>query len=140
MAKTNYIQNMVKTNGENWIVTVTPDDIQRNSKRIFKEIVKGFIDYQEVGHYFLDPKFLDNLIISCQNELEINTLYCNAVAFFQKYNPGYPNITVQLNHLQALCYIYSVLLNKLLTVKNSNNFSCLVDTCALLCNYKNHLI
>ena len=35
MARTNFIQNMMKQYGENWIVALKPDDIQRFGKRIF---------------------------------------------------------------------------------------------------------
>lgn len=139
MAKTNYIQNMIRQYGENWIVALRPEDIQRSGKRIFKEMVKNQIDYQSEGNYFLDGKFLDNLIISATNELEINTLYFNAVSFYQQYNPNVPNISVQVTHLQVLCYIYSVIYNKLSTVKSTGNIGYLADTSALLYNYRNHL-
>ena len=33
----NYISNMKSQYGENWIVALKPDDIQRNAKRIFKK-------------------------------------------------------------------------------------------------------
>ena len=139
MAKLNYIQNMIKTFGENWIVALKPEDIQRAGKRIFKEMVKNQINYEEVGTYFLDAKFLDNLIIAASNELESNTLYYNAVTFYARYVPATPNINVAVNHLQALCYIYNIILTKLQTVKYTSNIGCLADTSALLYSYRNHL-
>ena len=139
MARLNYIQNMIKQFGENWIVALKPEDIQRSGKRIFKEMVKNQIDYQKEGNYFLDAKFLDNLIISARNELEINTLYYNAVAFYMQYHPMEPNISVQLTHLQSLCYIYKTILDKLSMVKHTSNIGWLADTSALLYSYRNHL-
>ena len=139
MARTNFIQNMMKQYGENWIVALKPDDIQRFGKRIFKEMVKNQIDYQKEGNYFLDGKFLDNLIISARNELEVNTLYCNALTFYMQYNTIEPMVSVKLTHLQSLCYIYKVILDKLNMVKNTSNIGWLADTSALLYNYRNHL-
>lgn len=140
MARQNYFQNMINQYGENWIVALRPDDIQRAGKRIVREMVRGNIDYEKFGKYYLDPKFLDNLIISCQNELEVNTLYYNALAFYRQYYPNTPNIVVQLNHLQSLGYIYNVIYNKLTNLKQTGNIGILADTSALLYNYRNHLI
>lgn len=139
MAKSNYIQNMVNQYGETWIVTVRPEDIQRSSKRIFKDMVYGNIDYEKYGKYFLDSKFLDNLIIACKNELETNTIYFNAVSFYKGYYPNIPNIGVHLTHLNTLCFIYSNILSKLNTVKQTNNIGYLADTSAILYSHRNHL-
>lgn len=136
----NYITNMKKQFGDNWIVALKPDDIQRSGKRIFKEMVRGFYDYQEVGPYFLDAKFLDNLIIAAMNELEDNTLYYNAVSVYMQMYPMTPNISVKLNHLQSLCYIYNTIYTKLKGVKETGNIACLVDTSAMLYSYRNHLM
>lgn len=135
----NYITNMVKQFGENWIVALKPDDIQRAGKRIAKEMVKGYFNYEEVGVYFLDAKFMDNLIISIRNELEINTLYYNAVSFYAQYNINIPNAATEINHLSALCYIYNIILGKLIAVKDSGNIGYLADTSAMLYSYRNHL-
>ena len=100
--RSNFITNMMKQFGENWIVALKPEDIQRSGKRIFKEMVRGNYDYQKIGNYFLDGKFLDNLIIAASNELEINTLYLNAVSFYRDSFPQIPNIGVHVNHLQSI--------------------------------------
>lgn len=139
MAKVNYIQNMIKQYGENWIVALKPEDIQRNAKRIFKEMIKNQIDYQKEGNYFLDAKLIDNLIIAARNELEVNTLYYNAVCLYFQYYPSEPNISAQITHLQSLCYIYRIIHDKLVTVKNSSNIGWLADTSGLLYNFRNHL-
>lgn len=135
----NYIKQMINRFGENWIVGLRPEDIQRNTKRIIREMVTGKIDYQEVGSYFLDPKFLDNLIIAVNNELEINTLYYNAVSFYRQYYPDIPNIGIHENHLNALCYVYYVISSKFTCLKQSGNIGYLADTSAILFNYRNHL-
>jgi hypothetical protein len=135
----NYIKNMINQYGENWIVALKPIDIQRSGKRVFKEMVKGQIDYQELGNYFMDGKFTDNLIIAASNELEINTLLYNALYFYKQYNPQIPNISTQLNHLQILCHIYQTIYNKLNMVKQTSNIGYLYDTSALLYSYRDHL-
>ena len=139
MARMNYIQNMEKQFGENWIASLRPEDIQRSGKRIFKEMVRGNIDYQQHGKYFLDSKFLDNLIISVRNELEVNTLLFNAVTFYKMYNMDAPNVSVQLTHLQSLCYIYNTILYRLTSVRNTGNIGWLADLSGLLYNHRNHL-
>ena len=135
----NYITSMEAKFGENWIFALTPENIQRSSKRVFKEMVTGKYDYEVVGKYFLDGKFLDNLIIACEYEIEVNTLLYNAVTFYIQYNPQIQNATIQQSHLQTLCYIYTVILQKLNAVKISGNIGAFVDLAAVLYSYRKHL-
>ncbi len=139
MAKKCYFDTMKDQYGENWIVNLRPDDIQRSSSRIFKEMIKGVIDYEKVGMYFLDGKILDNLIIAANNQLEINTLLYNAVTFYQSYYPSYPNIGPEIYHLQCLCYIYNLIHERLKMVKYYENIGYLADIASLLSTYRNHL-
>lgn len=139
MARKNYFESNIERFGENWIAALKAEQIQNAGKRIINEMVNGQINYEKHGMYFLDGKFLDNLIIKCKNELEINTLYYQAVSFYMSTFPNIPNIAVHVNHLQALCYIYNVILTKLTMVKEYGDIGCLADTSALLYNYRNHL-
>ena len=41
-----YIQMMINNNGDDWIIALRPEDIQRSSKRIVKDMVRGIIDYE----------------------------------------------------------------------------------------------
>lgn len=141
MAKgNNYFTQMIARYGENFIVGLTPEQIQTAAKRIVKELVKADYDLESVGQYFLDLKFLDNLIISISNELDTNKLYFDAVSFYKMYYPDYPAIGIQQNHLGILCNIYNTILQKLQTVRSTGNIGWLADTSALLYNYRNHLI
>jgi hypothetical protein len=135
-----YIRSMCERFGDDWIVAVKPEDIQRSGKRIVKDMVRGVIDYETYGRYFLDPKFLENLIIAVSNELDINTLYLNAVTFYIN-NSGVmvPNSGIYITHLQSIYYVYNTILNKLLQVRMEQNIGCLADTTVLLYEYRNHL-
>ena len=138
-AKNNYFKQNIDKLGLEFISLVTPDQIQSQAKRIVKELVKGDIELEKYGQYFLDMKFLDNLIIGISNELDEQSLYSEAVSFYRLYHPNTPNISIRENHLQVLCYIYGVILSKLNVVKNTQNIGYLSDTSALLYNYRNHL-
>lgn len=139
MAKKCYFDTMKDQYGDNWVVNLRPDDIQRASGRIFKEMAKGSIDYEKYGTYFLDGKILDNLIIAASNQLEVNTLLYNAVLFYQSYYPTYPNIGPELYHLQVMCYYYNLIHEKLKMVKYYENIGYLADTASLLSTYRNHI-
>ena len=59
----NYFQSNIAKYGENFIHNKTPKMLQFDAKnRLFKEMVNGFINYDEFGVYFTDPEYLDNLI------------------------------------------------------------------------------
>ena len=73
MAKNSYIQMMVAQRGTDWITTIRPEEIQNSTKRIVKDMAKGNIEYEKYGSIFLDPKFMENLLIGVSTELESNT-------------------------------------------------------------------
>ena len=60
-----YIETMIKQYGTDWLVSVNPDSIQRSTKRIIKDMVNSTMDYGKYGQYFLESKFLENIIIAC---------------------------------------------------------------------------
>ena len=132
-------QNIDKFNTPEFISLITPEQIQRQAKRIVKELVKGDIDFELYGQYFLDMKFMENLIIGLSNELDDYLLYSNAVTFYKMYYPTTPNISIKENRLQSICYVYQVILAKLNAVKSSGDIGYLIDTSALLNKYIIHL-
>lgn len=135
----NYITQQIQLFGDDWIVAAKPEEIQKNGKRILKEMVQGKMNYEQVGKYFLDSKFMNNLIISLQNELEVNGLYLQAVSFYKQYYPQMPNIGYHENHLKCLCYVYDVVYNKLIQVRDTQDIGYLTDISGLLFNFRNHL-
>ncbi len=140
MAKNNsYIQMMYNQQGEDWIINVRPEDIQRSCKRVVKDMVKGTIDYEKFGKYFLDIKFMENLIIGLTNELEINTLNYNACKLYYSYYPNTPNLGTHIYHLERILYIYNIIYERLNWVKSTGNVGYLTDISGLLFNDRNHL-
>ena len=137
--KTNYLQMMVKNYGESWSVTQTPENIQRSSRRIIKEIAKGMYDYEKQGQLFLEPKFLENLIIGLTNELEINTLNLFSCQFCYQYYPQIPNLGSHVLHLQAIDRMYKLVIERLNYVKMTGNIGYMVDLPGLMYNDRKHL-
>lgn len=134
-----YIQMMENQRGENWLVTLRPEDIQNSAKRIVKDMVRGNIDYEKHGWVFLDSKFMENLFIAVSNELEINTLNYNACSFYYSYYPDTPNLGTHILHLERYGYIYTVIRDKLYNVRMTNNIGYLTDISGMLFNERNHL-
>lgn len=143
MAKSNYFQDMenrYQGNEEGWMNLITPQNIQKDAvKRIFKEMVNGAYDYEKCGQYFMDSRFLENLIVAALSKSEYYTLLSNAVNVYRGYYPIYPNIGAHFTHIQNLCYIYNVLYNKLLEVRNTYNIAALVEISPLTYTYRNDI-
>ena len=142
MAKTNYFQDMKNRyqGNEKWLNLITAQDIQKSAvKRIFKEMINGAYDYGKDGKYFLDSRFLENLIVAAGAKLEYYTLLSNAVNVYKGYYPTYPNVGAHLTHIQNLQYIYYTIYNKLEAVKFSYNVSPLVDVSPMTFNYRNDI-
>lgn len=135
----NYITQQISKNGTDWIAALRPEDIQRQAKRIVRDIVRGSIKYEEVGMYFLDMKFLENLIIGIKNELDINIMNYNACCFQYQYYPMIPNLGNHITALSNAITVYQTVMNKLNIVKSSGNIGSLVDIPGLLFKYKNYI-
>jgi hypothetical protein len=142
MAKTNYFQDMTNKyqGNEDWVNMITGQEIQKSAvKRIFKEMINGAYDYGKYGHYFLDAKFLDNLMVAATSKLEYYTLLSNAIIMYRDYDANYPNIGFHFTHVQNLRYIYYTLYSVLDNVKDTYNVSALLDITSYLYNYRNDI-
>lgn len=139
MARTNYFKRQEDNRGENWIQSMRPEDIQYSAKSLFKEMIKGNIDYQKYSMYFLDPKFMDNLIINAENEYSANSLIYNALVYYINICP-LPEVNVQITHHDALVKIYSAIYQRLKMVKETSNVGYLMDVSGVLYQYHKHLI
>lgn len=141
MAKNNnYFQMMINQHGEDWVAAVRPEDIQRSSKKIVKDMIRGNIEYEKYGKYFLDPKFIENLYIALNNELEINVMNNTACKFYYSYFPQTPNIGVHIQNLDNVIYVYNTIVQKLDYVRSSGNIGYLTDISGMLFNYRNYIV
>ena len=139
MAKNSYIQMMVAQRGPEWITTIRPEEIQNSTKRIVKDMAKGNIEYEKYGSIFLDPKFLENLLIGVSTELESNTFNYSGCQMLYATFPGTPNLAQHVNHLDRLVYIYTTIKNKLEMVKISGNKNYINNNNDKLYNNRNNL-
>lgn len=140
MAKNCYIQMMANQRGEDWLIYIRPEEIQNSTKRIIKDMVRGNIEYEKYGAVFLDPKFMENLLIGVSNELESNAFNYNGCQILYSMYPSTPNLPQHVNHLARLVFIYTTIKSKLETVKLSGNVGFLTDIPGLLYADRNHLI
>lgn len=145
MAKKNKENNYFSSNIKRWdredfLWQMRPEIIQRDAKnRIFREMVQGKIDYEKYGKYYLDPKFLENLIITASNELSNNSIVYIALENLDRSFPGNMEIVSNKTRYAGFVQIYSVLLNRLEAVKATGNIGYLVDIQYVLFDYKNIL-
>ncbi len=122
----------------NFIIYLKPEQIQRSAKeRIFREMVRGQIDYSEYGQYFSDSKFLENLIIAASDELISNSTLRDALVFYDMYNPGIQNVITERAKKENLVFVFNILLDRLTTVKMSGNIGYLTDIQYVLNSYRN---
>lgn len=137
----NYFTSQIKYyQTEDFIVMLKPEDIQRSAKeRIFREMVRGKIDYIEYGKYFLDSKFLANLIIACDNELTNNATDSAALQLYDQFNPGRMEVIHNMRRHSNLVFIYSTILSRLRAVEVSGNVGVLTDIQYVLNGVKHYI-
>ncbi len=125
----NYFTSSIKHYGtDDFIPLLRPEDIQRSAKeRIFREMVRGKIDYPEFGKHYLDSKFLANLIVACENELTNNDVIAQSLILFDTVNPGHIEIIHNRTKFCYLVEIYRYLLDRLKTLEVTGNVGVLTD-------------
>lgn len=124
----------------NFIWYLKPEQIQKAAKeRIFKEMIRGQIDYGENGQYFQDPKFLDNLIIAARDELVNNTTIRDALRFTDMNIPGQANVIINLSRFEGLSVVYNEIYNRLVSLRFTGDVGQLADLQYKMGNYRNLL-
>lgn len=143
MGKINNYFDMMLTRydgDQDFIVKITPEQIQRYAKqRIFREMIRGEIDYTVYGKYFLNPKFLENLIIAAQDELRNKSTIANALRFYDLYFPGSIDVVHNSNLHQNLVVIYDHLYQKLMTLKFCGDIGVLIDIQYVMKDYQKYM-
>lgn len=124
----------------NFVVYLKPEQIQRSAKeRLFKEMLRGQIDYSIYGRYFLDPKFLENVLIAAQDELNNNAVILESLRFYDLNYPGISDVVKLIGRHTSLVQIFSVLCGKLESIRVTGDIGVLVDTAYILKPYRNIL-
>lgn len=126
----NYFTTMIsRYNGnQDFITFLKPEQIQKSAKeRIFREMARGQIDYSQFGNYYLDVKFLENLIVAANDEMIQANVISNALYYFDMQFPG--DYTVSRIHARQenLKMIYYTIYTRLCNVKFSNDIGYLTD-------------
>ena len=136
------IEQSLRQNGDdNFILRMDPGQIQKFAKkRIFREMVYNQIDYEACSKYFLDPKFFENLLQAAYDELNNNIILARALTEYDLNHPGNNLIGILRAKYINLEFIYSILYDRLLCVKQSGfNLGYLSDISAVLLPYRNQI-
>lgn len=125
----NYFDIMIsRYQTPDFVRMLKPEQIQRSAiERIFREMVRGQIDFSQYGNYFLDNKFLDNIIIAAADELDNNSAINKALAFYDTNYPGDATIIRNRYKISARVIIYNALYQRLSNVKMSGDIGYLTD-------------
>lgn len=134
----NWFTTMInRYNGnQEFVPFLKPEQIQKGAKeRIFKEMALGRINYETYGNYFLDPKFLENLIVASDDEVINCSTILQSLKFYDTYNPGQLYVVRNITRYSMLLPIYSVIQNRLNAVKVSGTIAPLADIPYVLKDY-----
>ena len=126
----NYFTTMIsRYNGsQEFVQFLKPEQIQKSAKeRIFREMARGQIDYSQFGNYYLDNKFLENLIVAANDEMINATVISNALYFYDTQFPGDYTVARIRARQEQLKVIYYTIYTRLCNVKYTNDIGCLTD-------------
>jgi len=133
-----YFDQGVQTGGQDFIDHKTVQDLQRDAKkRIFKDLAYGNVSFEKYGCYFMDVRFMEQLIIAADEELRNHNIYCNALSLLDFTYPGEQYVIALKTKEARLVSAYAILQNSLRAVRDSGyNISALTCLASALGPYK----
>lgn len=140
--KSNYFENNIQKYGVDFLDYKSAEEIQRDAKFIFRDMVYGNINYEKHGMYFMESRFLEQLIIVASIDARKHAVKYFALSEFRFNHANDPNcqdpiITELINIECDLKIIMETIYNYLVTVKSSNfNISGLIYLPAILKQHK----
>ena len=151
MARKNYFETNIQKYGEDFLDYKRAEDIQKDSKFIFKDIVYGNINYEKYGTYFTDTRFIEQLIIKSEIEAKKHEIKLEALNQYiisnnkmDNHNP-LPHDMLQLAcDMQQSEYDLKMIMwtlnNYLWKVKFDNyNIQCLLELPAVLKQHRSSM-
>lgn len=128
-------------NTPDFMVYLSPENIQGEAKRIFREMIKGKIDFAQYGSYFQDPKFTENLLVACEAEFNFNSTNAKALYYYALHTrDGSEQVRYNYETSTILAHCYKTILDRLRTLKASfySDIGCLTDIPIILSQYRNY--
>lgn len=140
--RTNYFEMNIQKKGEDFLDSKSIDEIQRDAKkRIFQDMAFGNIDYEKYGRYFMEPRFLEQLIVTARDEMENHRVKYTALKEFDNAHPGDIRVVTICAVESRLVCAYETIYYYLKTVRDSGyNISCLTDLVAQIYQYRQDIV
>lgn len=112
--RNNYFTQQIQRNGDNFLETMRPDQIQRDCIRIFREMILGKIDMVKYAPYMANPSLLTCMInMSYSRYTECNCVATSMEYYVNAYNQnGWtvdPLYIETLDKFRTLSNIFSII-------------------------------
>ncbi len=138
----NYFTQQIQRNGVNFIDTARDDNLARDCVRIFRDLARGNIDIGQYGDYFLHPRLINAAISTAYSK---QVLYGTSKAGLDLLinspmaDQNFPSAPAILNFYSRLFEAYSLILENLIALKNTNNIDFLYVIANTLPKYRNDI-
>ena len=138
----NFFTKQQQKHGDDFMKMMTARDIQNGACQIFREIGRGRIDINKFGQYFLDPQFLECLIVEALANLNAHALNYRALNWYISNNFESQDIQFQTmildNHKKAT-QAYEIIFNNLSSIKATGDIHYLFTMANCLKNVRNNI-
>lgn len=135
----NYFAQQIQNNGVDFIEKLRDDQLQRDSIRIFRDIARGNISIDEYGEYFLNPKLINAAISAAYSKFVLFGTSKVALELLMN-TPGksaeFPDAPQIFSYHLKGYEAYSLILNTMTNLKNTNNIEYLYVMANNLTKYR----
>lgn len=137
----NYFSMNIAKYGEDFLDQKSTSDIQRDAKRrIFKDMAFANIDYEKYGAYFMDHRFVEQLLIVAYDEMNNHRAKYMALLEYDRQHPGDQRVTSLCALECRLTTAFEIIHMYLLSVKgNGYDISCLTCLASQLGQFRNDI-
>lgn len=128
-----YFDQKIKQKGENFMATMNPYDISRDSRMIFKDIAYGNIDYSQHVGYFTDLNFVYALETTAYENylyhihtykglcIEYNNITSNPALFASKTESEMNKFQTIINFHKDASYTFSQITDSMYIIESAIN-------------------
>lgn len=113
----NFFSNNAKKNGDNFLESMDPKSLRYSAKKIFSDIAKSNIDYDQYWQYFTNNMLIDALIDVAYTNMTLHTTDANMYNIARRLVGSTADNEAILRYHTRLSTAYTMIYNTFLSIR-----------------------
>ena len=115
--KNNFFSSNINKNGDNFLESMDPKSLRYSARKVFSDIAKNNIDYDQYWQYFTNSMFIDALIDVAYTHMSIHTTDANMYNIARQSIGSTADSEAILRYHTRLATAYTMIYNTFLSIR-----------------------